>query len=123
VARYKHLTLDAIIEERISCDLSFYSMPRILRRVWDNVSPRRRPLISLVGNLSYRNNLRLNRKAYADFQRQKADNTLPESGLSLAVRGRRTNASLPFVRHWIHSTPAERSSSSGNCSGHPARRG
>ena len=73
VARYKHLTLEAIIEEMISCDLSFYSMPRILRRVWDNLSRRRRPLISLVGNLSYRNNLRLNRKAYADFQHQKAD--------------------------------------------------
>lgn len=73
VARYKHLTLDAIIEEMISCDLSFYSVPRILRRVWDNFSRRRQPLISLVGNLSYRSNLRLNRKAYADFQRQKGD--------------------------------------------------
>ena len=28
----------------------------------------RKPLINLVGNFSYRNNLRLNRKAYADFK-------------------------------------------------------
>ena len=33
VARYKHLSLDGIIEEMISCDRHFYSMPRILRRV------------------------------------------------------------------------------------------
>jgi hypothetical protein len=71
VARYKHLCLDGIIEEMISCDQSFYSMPGILRRVWGNLSQRRQPLIALVGNLSYRNNLRLNRKAYADFKRQR----------------------------------------------------
>jgi hypothetical protein len=43
-------------------------MPRILRRVWGNLWHQRKPLISLVGNLSYRSNLRLNRKAYADFK-------------------------------------------------------
>jgi radical SAM superfamily enzyme YgiQ (UPF0313 family) len=67
VARYKNLSLDGIIEEMLSCDRDFYAMPRILRRVWDNLWGRRQPLISLVGNLSYRNNLRLNREAYADF--------------------------------------------------------
>ena len=69
VARYKHLSLDGIIAEMISCDRSFYSMPRVLRRVWSNLWQRRQPLITLVGNLSYRNNLRLNCKAYADFKR------------------------------------------------------
>ena len=68
VARYKHLSLDGIIAEMISCDRDFYSMPRILRRVWSSLWQRRKPLISLVGNFSYRNNLRLNRKAYADFK-------------------------------------------------------
>jgi radical SAM superfamily enzyme YgiQ (UPF0313 family) len=68
VARYKHLSLDGIIEEMISCDRDFYSMPRILRRVWSSLWQRRKPLISLVGNFSYRNNLRLNREAYADFK-------------------------------------------------------
>jgi len=69
VARYKHLFLDGIIEEMISCDRHFYSMSRILRRVWSNLWQYRKPLITLVGNLSYRSNLRLNCKAYADFKR------------------------------------------------------
>jgi len=71
VARYKHLSLEGIIDEMISCDRNFYSMPRILRRVWSSLWRRRKPLISLVGNFSYRNNLRLNRRAYADFKRQR----------------------------------------------------
>jgi len=70
VARYKHLSLNRIIDEMTSCDQQFYSMPRILRRVWGNVWRRRKPLITLVGNLSYWSNTRLNRKAYADFKRQ-----------------------------------------------------
>jgi len=68
VARYKNLSQEGIIEEMISCDRTFYSMPRILLRVLGNLWRRRKPLISLVGNLSYRNNLRLNCKAYADFR-------------------------------------------------------
>jgi radical SAM superfamily enzyme YgiQ (UPF0313 family) len=68
VARYKHLSLDRVIEEMISCDRDFYSMLRILNRVLGNLWHRRQPLIGLVGNLSYRSNLRLNGKAYADFK-------------------------------------------------------
>jgi radical SAM superfamily enzyme YgiQ (UPF0313 family) len=59
VARYKHFSLDGIIQEMISCDQNFYSMPRILRRVCSNLWHRREPLISLVGNLSYRGNIRV----------------------------------------------------------------
>ena len=70
VARYRHLSLDAILQENISCNRIFYSMPRILRRVCSNVWQRRKPLISLVGNLSYRGNSRMDYKAYADFKRQ-----------------------------------------------------
>ncbi|MBI4455474.1 MAG: B12-binding domain-containing radical SAM protein [Acidobacteria bacterium] len=73
VARYKHLSLDGIIEEMISCDRTFYSMPRTLRRVWGSLWQRRKPLITLVGNLSFRTNLRLNCKAYADFKRQRGN--------------------------------------------------
>ncbi|MEK7755745.1 MAG: radical SAM protein [Planctomycetota bacterium] len=73
VARYKHLSLDGIIEEMISCDRTFYSMPRILRRVWGSLWQRRKPLITLVGNLSFRKNLRLNCEAYADFKRQRGN--------------------------------------------------
>jgi radical SAM superfamily enzyme YgiQ (UPF0313 family) len=69
VARYKHLSLDGVIEEMVSCDRDFYSMSRIARRVWSNLWQYRKPLIALVGNLSYRSNLRLNCKAYADLKR------------------------------------------------------
>jgi radical SAM superfamily enzyme YgiQ (UPF0313 family) len=69
VARYKHLSLDGVIEEMISCDRKFYSMSRILRRVWSSVWEHRAPLITLVGNLSYRSNLGLSCIAYADFKR------------------------------------------------------
>jgi radical SAM superfamily enzyme YgiQ (UPF0313 family) len=73
VARYKHLSLDGIIEEMISCDRNFYSMSRILRRVCSNLWQRRKPLISLVGNLSYRSNIRVHCKAYADFKLQRGN--------------------------------------------------
>ena len=69
VARYRHLSLAGVIQEMITCDRGFYSMPRILRRVWGNLWGRRQPLISLVGNLSIRNNCQLSCKAYADFKR------------------------------------------------------
>ena len=73
VARYKHLSLDGIIEEMVCCDRAFYSMPRIARRVWSNLWQYRKPLIALVGNLSYRSNLRLNCKAYADLKRYRGN--------------------------------------------------
>ena len=73
VARYKHLSLDGIIQEMIACNRNFYSMPRILRRVCSNVLQRRAPLISLVGNLSYRSNIRVNCKAYANFKCQRGN--------------------------------------------------
>jgi radical SAM superfamily enzyme YgiQ (UPF0313 family) len=73
VARYKNLSLSSIIDEMLSCDRDFYSMPRIFRRTLVNLWHRRHPLITLVGNLSYRNNLKLNSKAYADFKTQQAN--------------------------------------------------
>ena len=68
VARYKNLSLEGIIKEMISCDRRFYSIARILLRVWRSFWRRRKPLITLIGNLSYRSNLRLNRKSYTDFK-------------------------------------------------------
>jgi len=67
VARYMNLSCEGIIKEMISCDGDFYSILRILRRVWCNVRQGRKPLISLIGNLSYRRNSRLDRKAYEAF--------------------------------------------------------
>jgi radical SAM superfamily enzyme YgiQ (UPF0313 family) len=51
VVRYKNLSLEDIIDEMISCDRDFYSMPQILRRVWSSLWQRRQPLISLVGKM------------------------------------------------------------------------
>jgi hypothetical protein len=48
-------------------------VPRVLRRLSSNVWQRRAPLISFVGNLSYRNNIPVDLKAYADFKRRQGD--------------------------------------------------
>ena len=69
VARYKHLSQDQAIEEMLACDRHFYAWPRILGRVWKSVRQRRQPLINLLGSLSYRRNLQLNRTAYAHVSR------------------------------------------------------
>jgi radical SAM superfamily enzyme YgiQ (UPF0313 family) len=73
VARYKNLSLDAVIHEMISCNRKFYSLPHILRRVCSNIWQRRAPLISIVGNLSFRSNSRSNDKEYADFRSQRGN--------------------------------------------------
>jgi radical SAM superfamily enzyme YgiQ (UPF0313 family) len=72
VARYKHFSLDGIIREMIACNRRFYSMRRILVRTCINLWHRRRPLVTLVGNLSYRNNIRADGKTYADFKCRRA---------------------------------------------------
>ena len=72
VARYKHLSLDEIIEEMLACNRRFYSLPRVLSRVRANFWQRRSPMVSLVGNLSYRRNFRLDIKAFANFKLQRA---------------------------------------------------
>jgi radical SAM superfamily enzyme YgiQ (UPF0313 family) len=73
VARYRQLSQDDIIREMLSCNQSFYSIGRILGRIAGSIWRRRRPLISLLGNLSYRSNISVDRRAYADFQRARGD--------------------------------------------------
>jgi radical SAM superfamily enzyme YgiQ (UPF0313 family) len=68
VARYKHLSLDCIIQEMNSCNRNFYSMPRILKRGCGNLWGQRHPLLNLIVSYSYWNNLRQNRKILADFK-------------------------------------------------------
>ena len=63
-AHYKHFSWSALVEEMNSCDRRFYSLWGILRRVVDNFLRRRRPILALVSNLSYRNNARLTRRTY-----------------------------------------------------------
>jgi radical SAM superfamily enzyme YgiQ (UPF0313 family) len=71
VAHYKCLSIDEVLHEMLACNRHFYSLSRIARRVWDSFWRGGKPLVSLVGNLSYRNNFRLDCKAYRDFMRQR----------------------------------------------------
>jgi radical SAM superfamily enzyme YgiQ (UPF0313 family) len=73
VARYKHLSLDGIIREMLTCSRNFYSLPRLVIRECSNLWHRRQPLINLVANLSYKKNIRLDRQAYANFSLQQRD--------------------------------------------------
>jgi radical SAM superfamily enzyme YgiQ (UPF0313 family) len=66
-AHYKHFSWSAIVQEMNSCDRRFYSLWRIIRRVAGSFLWRRRPILSLVSNLSYRNNSRLSRKTYPEL--------------------------------------------------------
>jgi radical SAM superfamily enzyme YgiQ (UPF0313 family) len=66
-ARYKNFSWSAILEEMNSCDGWFYSLWGIVRRVADSFLRRRRPILALVSNMSYRNNARLSRKSYAEL--------------------------------------------------------
>jgi len=52
------------VEEMNCCYRRFYSLWGILRRVAGSFLRRRRPILSLVSNLSYRNNSRLSQKSY-----------------------------------------------------------
>jgi hypothetical protein len=65
--------LRAIVNNVGAIVCSFYSMPRILRRVCSNVLQRRAPLISFVGNFSYRSNICVDCKAYANFRCQRGN--------------------------------------------------
>jgi radical SAM superfamily enzyme YgiQ (UPF0313 family) len=68
VARFKNLSSNEIIDEMISCDRLFYSVPRILGRVCRNMLQFRKPLATLASNLSYRDTLHLSRKKYVNFK-------------------------------------------------------
>ena len=87
VAHYKHFSLDGIFQEMRICNRHFYSMPRVLRRVCRNIWQRRTPLISLVGNLSYRRNFLTDCKVFANFQHQRNDELAAEGGAMRKAEG------------------------------------
>ena len=72
-ASYKNFSLDGIIQEMNLCHRAFYSMPKILYRMTRNFWHRRKPLVTLVGNLSCWSNIHLDNKAYADFKLQQGN--------------------------------------------------
>jgi radical SAM superfamily enzyme YgiQ (UPF0313 family) len=86
VAHYRGLSAEAVIREMVDCNRIFYSMFGVVRRVWRSWWQRRKPIMNLVANLSTRNNGRVERKAYADFQKQfPVDSRHRRSGPSRAV--------------------------------------
>lgn len=71
VARFLNFSEDSIIEEMLSCYRIFYTVWGALRRVGNNIWHRRKPLINLVTNLSYRSNIGVDSRAYAEFRRRR----------------------------------------------------
>lgn len=69
VTRFRQLSLHEAIAEMHSVENTFYSLSWIFRRVCRSIRSRRQPLISLIGNISYRNNIRLNRSIAEDLVR------------------------------------------------------
>jgi radical SAM superfamily enzyme YgiQ (UPF0313 family) len=72
VARYRRFSCGEILQEMETCDGIFYSMRNVVRRVGGSVMRRRRPLTTLVSNLSYRGNLNRSRKSGREFLRAHA---------------------------------------------------
>ncbi|MHC4563635.1 MAG: B12-binding domain-containing radical SAM protein [Planctomycetota bacterium] len=66
-ALYKHFPRSSILDEMISCNRRFYSRWQVLRRIVGNFLRRRRPMISLASNLSYRNNARLTQRKWGSL--------------------------------------------------------
>ncbi|MBN1346267.1 MAG: B12-binding domain-containing radical SAM protein [Phycisphaerae bacterium] len=67
VAQYKNLSWADMLREMDECDGTFFSRRRVLRRFWGNLCRMRNPIFGLAMDLSYRNNLPLNRKTYREF--------------------------------------------------------
>lgn len=66
-AQYKNFSWAGILKEMNSCDRRFYSLWGVFRRFSRSLVRRRRPILSLVSNLSYRANSRLARKKYGQL--------------------------------------------------------
>jgi hypothetical protein len=54
VARYKHLSVDQIVQEMIECNRAFYSSQNTLGRLGRNLWTGRNPLLGLISNLTSR---------------------------------------------------------------------
>ncbi len=72
VARYRQFSCGDILREMETCDGVFYSRWNILRRLWRSLWQRRKPLIALLGGLSYRRNFSFSRQACREFLSSRA---------------------------------------------------
>jgi radical SAM superfamily enzyme YgiQ (UPF0313 family) len=66
-ARYRHLSHAEIIQEMIACERRFYSVRQIATRVLKGALRWRRPLLSLVASLGYRNNNKSTHRMFRDL--------------------------------------------------------
>ncbi len=73
VAQYNHLSLDDILREMITCNNTFYSMPRVIRRIWSRARHLHKPWLSIIGNFSSRGNIRRAQRWYQVYRRQVGD--------------------------------------------------
>ena len=68
VAHFRRLTLKEATGEMLSCSRRFYSIPRILRRLWRNIRRGQSLRIGLAGALSYRRNIQIDRDTLREFE-------------------------------------------------------
>jgi radical SAM superfamily enzyme YgiQ (UPF0313 family) len=66
VAEHQHLSWSQLRVEMNEAWRRFYSLHRIVGRVWRNVVQRRKPLAMLISSLSYRRNYEADDRALAD---------------------------------------------------------
>ncbi len=71
VARFAGLTSRQAVTEMISCSERFYSIPRMLRRLWRNLRRGQSVPIGLAGGLSYKRNIRIDRSKLEAFLSQR----------------------------------------------------
>ena len=64
VARYKHLTVDQVVQEMTECNSTFYSTANIVARLGRNLAAGRNPVFSLASNLTSRQNSRRFARVY-----------------------------------------------------------
>lgn len=72
-AHYRHFSWSALMREMDCCDRRFYSLWQVFRRVAGNLLRVRRPIVTLVTNLSYRNNTILAQRNYARIDALRGD--------------------------------------------------
>lgn len=75
VARFAGLTSRQAVTEMISCSKRFYSIPRMLRRLWRNLWRGQSLPIGLAGGLSYKRNIGIDRAKLETFLLHRGSDT------------------------------------------------
>jgi radical SAM superfamily enzyme YgiQ (UPF0313 family) len=85
VGRYKHLDRDDVYREMDSCNRRFYSMRRILTRAMGSALRKRKPVFTIVANLSNKNNMRMYRKVFREFAASQGGRRTTPAGRKVAM--------------------------------------